>query len=118
MAKRGLAIDIIEMIAPDKWEYKYDGETFTAVEVFNSNVTTEELEDIRDRWIRGGGVAKLDGNILTVSKVIPSHYAVSNLVVEGALQASIWGLITSETQHQVIADVCTNMPEVDEENQG
>ena len=113
MAKRGLAIDIIEMICPDRWEYKYDGKKFTAIEIFDNNISREELEGIRDRWIKGGGGAKLEGNKLTVTKVIPQHYAVSNLVVEGALQASILELITVDTQFQVIADVIENVPEID-----
>lgn len=105
MAKRGLAIDIVEMICPDKWEYKYDGREFTAIEVFNNNVSIEELEGIRDRWIKGGGKAKLEGNKLTVAKTISQQYAVSNLAIEGVLQASILGLVTTETQYSVIADI-------------
>ena len=114
MVKRGIAIDVCEMICPDRWEYKYDGKTFTATEYFDDNVKREELEGIRDRWTKGGGEARLRGNKLVVSKVIPQPYAVSNLAVEGALQASVLGLISIETQCEVIADVCANVPEIEE----
>lgn len=110
MAKRGLAVDIVEMICPDRWEYKYDGRKFTAIEFFDDNISTEELEGIRDRWIRVGGNAQLEGNKLIVERVIPQHYAVSNLAIEGALQASVLELITLETQCQIIADVLHNIP--------
>ncbi|GAH17896.1 unnamed protein product, partial [marine sediment metagenome] len=96
MAIRGIAVDIVEMICPDRWEYKYDGNKFIAIEFFNGNISTEELEGIRDRWIRSGGDAKLDKNKLTVEKIIPQYYAVSNLAIEGALQASILGLISPD----------------------
>ena len=115
MAKRSLAIDICEMICPDRWEYKYDGVKFTAIEYFDDNISREDLEGIQDRWIRSGGNAALDGNKLTVDKVIPQHYAVSNLAIEGALQASVLDLITIETQCQVIADICANIPAVESE---
>ncbi len=113
MAKRGLAVDVVEMICPDKWEYKYDGKKFMATEIFDSNISTKELEEIRDRWIRSGGNAWLEGNKLTVEKVISQYYAVSNLAVEGVLQASILGLVGIDTQYEVIADVLQNIPEMD-----
>jgi len=109
MAKRGLAIDICEMICPDRWEYKYNGVKFTAIEYFDNNITREELEEVRDRWIRSGGNAILDGNKLVVDKEIPQKFAVSNLAIEGSLQASVLGLIPIETQCQVIADICSNI---------
>lgn len=118
MAKRGVAVDIIEMICPDKWEYKYDGVKFSATEFFRDNISKKELEGIRDRWTRSGGKATLKGATLIVEKEIPHHYAVSNLAIEGALQASVLGLITMETQCQVIADIFDSVAEIDTETLG
>ena len=113
MAKRGLVVDIAEMICPDKWQYQYDGKTFTAIEEFSNNISREELEGIRDRWIRGSGEASLEGNKLTVRKDVMQHYAVSNLAIEGALQASVLKVISRDTQYGVIADALEGVAKID-----
>ena len=113
MKSRGFAVDVVEMICPDRWEYKYDGVKFMATEYFGDNISRAELEDLKDRWIRSGGDAKLKGNKLTVEKTISRHYAVANLALEGVLQASILELVTRDTQYLVIADVLQTIPEED-----